>query len=153
MTTILVALDGSPRARGVFDAAATLARPLRARLVLYRALVIPPDFSAPGEAKGPDELPKYLEKEANAEFLALKMRAPDVPCEVRIDETDQPWRAIVAAGDAVNADLIVLGSHGFHGWDHMLGTTAGKVANRAHRNVMIIHESDGSGATRDGVAQ
>ena len=143
MTTILVALDGSTRARGVFDAAATLARALRARLVLYRALVVPPDLSAPGEAKGPDELPKYLEKEANAEFLALKMRAPDVPCEVRIDETDQPWRAIVAAGDAVNADLIVLGSHGFHGWDHMLGTTAGKVANRAPRNVMIIHESDG----------
>ena len=75
------------------------------------------------------------------------------PCEVRIDETDQPWRAIVAAGDAVNAALIVLGSHGFHGWDHMLGTTAGRVANRASRNVMIIHESVGSGATRAGIAQ
>ena len=152
MTTILVALDGSTRARGVFDAAATLARALRARLVLYRALVIPPDFSAPGEAKGMDELPKYLERRAHAEFLALKMRATDVACEIRIDESDQPWRAIVAAGDAVSADLIVLGSHGFHGWDRMLGTTAGKVANRADRNVMIIHTSDGSGATRDGVA-
>jgi nucleotide-binding universal stress UspA family protein len=153
MTTILVALDGSIRARGVFDAAATLARALRARVVLYRALVIPPDLSAPGEGKGPDDFPKYLEKEAHTELLALKTRATDVPCEIRIDETDQPWRSILAAGDTVNADLIVLGSHGFHGWDHMLGTTAGKVANRAPRNVMIIHESDGAEATRDRVAK
>ena len=153
MKTILVALDGSIRARGVFDAAATLARALRARLVLYRALVVPPDFSAPGGSESPDQLAKYLEKEAHAELLALKMRATDVACEIRIDVTDQPWKAIVAAGDAVNADLIVLGSHGFHGWDHMLGTTAGKVANRAPRNVMIIHASDGSGAARAGVPQ
>jgi nucleotide-binding universal stress UspA family protein len=152
MKTILVALDGSPRTRGVLDAAATLARGLGASLVLYRALLVPPDFSAPGGSENPDQLAKYLEKEAHAELLALKTRATDVPCEIRIDQTDQPWRAIVAAGDAVNADLIVLGSHGFHGWDHMLGTTAGKVANRAHRNVMIIHESDGSKATRPGVA-
>ena len=74
MTTILVALDGSTRARGVFDAAATLARALRARVVLYRALVIPPDLSAPGGSTSPDELPRYLEKEAHTEFLALKMR-------------------------------------------------------------------------------
>ncbi len=152
MTTILVALDGSTRVRGVFDAAATLARALRAHVVLYRALVIPPDLSAPGEGKGPDDFPKYLEKEAQTELLTLKMRATDVPSEIRIDQTDQPWRAILAAGDAVNADLIVLGSHGFHGWDHMLGTTAGQVANRAHRNVMIIHDSESSGATREGVA-
>ena len=153
MTTILVALDGSTRARGVFDAAATLARALGARLVLYRALVVPPDFSAPGGSTSPDEFPKYLEKEAHTELLALKMRATDVPCEIQIDRADQPWRAIIAAGDAMNADLIVLGSHGFHGWDHMVGTTAGQVANRAPRNVMIIHESDGSGATRERVAR
>jgi universal stress protein A len=153
MKTLLVALDGSARARGVFDAAASLARALRARMILYRALVIPPDFSAPGGSTSPEQLAKYVTKEAHAEFLALKTCATDVPCEIRIDETDQPWRAIVAAGDAVSADLIVLGSHGFHGWDHMLGTRAGKVANRASRNVMIIHEADGSGATHDRVAQ
>jgi nucleotide-binding universal stress UspA family protein len=144
ITTILVALDGSTRASGVFDAAATLARALQGRLILYRALLIPPDFSAPGASKGPDALPRYLEKEANAEFLALKVRAPDVACDIRIDETDQPWRSILAAGDAVDAALIVLGSHGYHGWDHMLGTTAGKVANCSLRNVMIIHDRAGS---------
>jgi nucleotide-binding universal stress UspA family protein len=142
--TILVALDGSIRAGGVFDAAATLARALQARLVLYRALVIPPDYSPAGVTRGHDDLPVYLEKEAHAEFLALQSHAPDVACDIRIEESDQPWRSILAAGEAVKASLIVLGSHGYHGWDRMLGTTAGKVANRARRNVMIIHDRERS---------
>jgi nucleotide-binding universal stress UspA family protein len=147
ISTILVALDGSTRASGVFDAAATLARALQAKLVLYRALVMPPDYSPAGVTRGPDELPAYLEKEAHAEFLALQLRAPEVACDIRIEESDQPWRSILAAGEAVNARLIVLGSHGFHGWDRMLGTTAGKVANRALRNVMIIHDRERSSGT------
>jgi nucleotide-binding universal stress UspA family protein len=144
ISTILVALDGSTRAGGVFDTAATLARALQARLVLYRALVIPPDYSPADVTRGPDELPVYLEKEAHAEFLALQSRAPDVACDIQIEESDQPWRSILAAGEAVNASMIVLGSHGYHGWDRMLGTTAGKVANRALRNVMIIHDQERS---------
>jgi len=144
ISTILVALDGSTRSGGVFDAAATLARALQARLVLYRALVVPPDYSPADVTRGPDELPVYLEKEARSELLALQTRAPDVACDIRVDESNQPWRSILAAGDAVNASLIVLGSHGYHGWDRMLGTTAGKIANRALRNVMIIHDRDQS---------
>jgi nucleotide-binding universal stress UspA family protein len=142
ISTILVALDGSTRASGVFDAAVTLARALHAQLVLYRALVIPPDYSPADVTRAPDALPAYLDQEAHVEFLALQSRAPDVACTIRIEESNQPWRSILAAGDAVNASLIVLGSHGYHGWDRMLGTTAGKVANRARRNVMIIHDRE-----------
>jgi len=145
--TLLVALDGSPRASGVFDAAAGFARALRARLVLYRALVIPPDYSPADVTRGADPLPKFLEEEASAQLVALKAKAPDVPCEIRIEEADEPWRAILGAGETVSADLIVLGSHGYHGWDRMLGTTAGKVANHAHRNVMIVHDRERSAAS------
>jgi nucleotide-binding universal stress UspA family protein len=62
------------------------------------------------------------------------------PCDIRIEESSQPWRSILAAGEAVNASLIVLGSHGYHGWDRVLGTTAGNLANRALRSIMIIHD-------------
>jgi hypothetical protein len=62
-------------------------------------------------------------------------------------QADQPWRAILAAADTVDAELIVLGSHGYHGWDRILGTTAGKIANLAQRNVLIVldrkHEAHG----------
>ena len=37
-------------------------------------------------------------------------------------------------------DLIVLGSHGYGTLDMLLGTTAGRVANIATRNVLVVHE-------------
>ncbi len=40
-------------------------------------------------------------------------------------------------------DLIVLGSHGYGGIDRLLGTTAAHVANRAERNVLVVHERVG----------
>jgi nucleotide-binding universal stress UspA family protein len=140
IATILVALDGSPRAAGVFDAAAGLARVHGARLVLYRALTLPPDYMPADVTRGPDPLPQFLENEARAQLVELRSRAPEVPCEIRVTVVGEPSQAILAAGDSADADLIVLGSHGYHGWDCVLGTTAGKVANRALRNVMIIHE-------------
>ena len=57
----------------------------------------------------------YLEKEAHAEFLALQSRAPDVACDIRIEESDQPWRSILAVGEAVNASLIVLAERAWTG--------------------------------------
>ena len=137
--TILCAVDGSVRAPGVVSAAAELARALGAQLVLYRAVVIPPDFS-PAGLTAPDTLPAYLEGEARAELTALGASIADLPCDLRVAQADQPWRAILAAADAVDAALIVLGSHGYYGWDHILGTTAGKIANLARRNVLVVHD-------------
>ena len=139
MTKILKADDGSAPAPGVFRAAANLARAMNAHAVLYRALEASPDFTPPGAA-GIDPLPAYLEAKARAQLTSLAATAPDVHCELRIEESLQPWRAILAAADAVRADMIVIGSHGYHGWDRILGTTAGKVANLSHRSVFVVHE-------------
>ena len=139
MTTIFIAVDGSGRAPGVFKAAANLARAMSAHAVLYRALEASPDFMPPG-AVGIDRLPAYREAEARAQLTFLAATAPDVHCELRIEEALQPWRAILAAADAAHADVIVVGSRGYHGWDRILGTTAGKVANLANRSVFVVHE-------------
>lgn len=56
-----------------------------------------------------------------------------------ISEQEPAWKAILATADQEDADLIVIGSHGYHGWDHVLGTTAGKVANVATRSVLVVH--------------
>ena len=50
----------------------------------------------------------------------------------------QPWRTIIDVADEIGADLIVVGSHGYHGLDHLLGTNAAKVANQACRNVLVV---------------
>ena len=135
---ILVAVDGSGRAPGVFKAAADFARATQARALLFRTLQGSPDFTPPGAAGVP--LSASVESKAREQLAALAASAPDVRCEIRIEEASQPWRAILAAADAEHADLIVLGSHGYHGWDRILGTTAGKVASLATCDVLVVHE-------------
>ncbi|HEY3667075.1 MAG TPA: universal stress protein, partial [Polyangiaceae bacterium] len=62
----------------------------------------------------------------------------------------QPWKMILEVAQDFEVDLIVIGSHGYKGWDHVLGTTAGKVVNHADRNVFVVHERVPEGAARGG---
>jgi len=58
-----------------------------------------------------------------------------------------PWREIVETGKELDVDLIVIGSHRYHGRvDRALGTVAAKVVNHADRDVLVVHER---GADRD----
>ena len=140
--SVLIAVDGSPRAQGVFEAGIDVARATRANVFLYRAVIVPPDFAPAGATTHGDPLPVFLEREARVDLLALTKRAPDVAIDMRIEHAIQPWRAILAMGDEIDANLVVLGSHGYHGWDRVLGTTAGKVANLANRNVLVVHDRE-----------
>jgi nucleotide-binding universal stress UspA family protein len=87
------------------------------------------------------DLPAYLTRQAMEEMRDLVALGSGASCELRVELVDEPWKGILAAADTVDADLIVLGSHGYRGWDRVLGTTAGKVANRAHRNVLVVHDN------------
>jgi nucleotide-binding universal stress UspA family protein len=138
---LLVALDASARAEGVFRSAVDLAEPLGASLHLLRAIAIPPEFPPAGHVSEADALPAYLTREASKQLRGFAGRAPQLHIETTIVESTQPWRAIIEAADRVDADLIVLGSHGYHGIDYLLGTNAGKVANLAHRNVLVVHQA------------
>lgn len=142
MRTILIAIDGSAHSPRVFEAGAASARAMHARAVVYRSIDVPSDYT-PGPTTKPDTLPAYLEREARAQLTSLVTSAPDVECALLVEQAAQPWRAILAAAEAVDADLIVLGSHGYHGWDRILGTITGKVANLAQRNVLIVHDRTG----------
>lgn len=138
--SILAAVDASERAPGVFDAAAALAAKFGANLHLIRVLAVPPEFPPAAAASHADTLPAHLEAIAIAQMSELTLRAPDLsisPPIVAIGQ--QPWRLILENAQRLNVDLIVLGSHGYDGWDRVLGTTAGKVANLADRNVFIVH--------------
>jgi universal stress protein A len=137
---ILAAIDDSERAPGVFDAAAELAQKFGATLYLVRAITIAPEFPAAAASSRADPLPAHLTHIAIAQLSELSKRAPSLlPTEPHI-AVGQPWKVILETAQDFGVDLIVLGSHGYHGWDRVLGTTAGKVANLADRNVFIVHE-------------
>lgn len=137
MKKLLVALDGSPRAHGVLAYAVAIARPAGATLVLFRAVHIPADMSLAWPL--PDEpLEADLVKRARSYLEDLARGLPaEILAGVRVS-VGSPWEAVCKAAREENADLIVIGSHGFGGVDHLLGTTAAKIVNHADRSVLVF---------------
>lgn len=136
---ILVALDETPIASRVLAVATGVADRFDADLHLFRALLVPPEFPAAApHASAPDPLARHLEIAAERALLELaagNARALAHPPMVRLGD---PWMAIVEASDARDVDLVVVGSHLYHWPDRVLGTVAGNLANRGHRNVLVV---------------
>jgi nucleotide-binding universal stress UspA family protein len=138
MKKIVVGLDGSPRERGVLDAAIGLARKTGAKLVLMRGVGIPQEMPTEALAVAPAEVPELLQRVARA---ALDKVATSVPSELLggcRTAFGTPWQSITSVASEENADLIVIGSHGYGGIDRVLGTTAAKVVNHADRSVLVV---------------
>jgi nucleotide-binding universal stress UspA family protein len=135
---ILVALDGSPRAPMVLEAATRLAELAGAKLVLYRAISVSPDLPRDAFVETDVRLEDVLK--ANA-YRDLETSA----AHVRKDLVEQivttfaiPWDGICRVARERDVDVIVIGSHGYGGLDRLLGTVAGKVVNHADRNVLVV---------------
>ena len=145
---ILIAVDDSPRAAGVFDTGAEYARKLGAELYLFQTLTIPPEFPAAAASSEEDQLPAHLIKIAKGQLCDLAKRAPDIAIAETVITFGTPGQMILEAADKLQVDLIVLGSHGYRGWDRVLGTTAATIANRSTRNVLVVHASSPNGNRR-----
>jgi nucleotide-binding universal stress UspA family protein len=138
MKRILVGLDGSPRAAGVLATAVTIARAQGAQLTLVRAVGLPPEVPQDFWKTTDEPLLEVLRKRAKLELDAL---GAGVPSEL-LGELDVvigvPWQAVCDLAKRIEADLIVIGSHGYAGVDRLLGTTAAKVVNHATCSVLVV---------------
>jgi nucleotide-binding universal stress UspA family protein len=137
MKKILVALDASPAARAVLDQAVAIARATGARLLLFRAVSLPVELPAEVLLEGA-AVEGVLLSRARAELQRLTVSVPvDLlgGTEVVIG---MPWQAICEAARRDEVDLVVIGSHGYGGWDRILGTTAARVVNHADRSVLVV---------------
>jgi universal stress protein F len=138
MNTILVALDGSPRAESVLAGAVGVARSRRAQLVLMRSIGVPADIPQDLWRSTDESLLDLLERRARA-FLA--QCDEKVPVEMRggtVVVIGSPWQSICDTAHSVRAELVVIGSHGYSGIDRLLGTTAAKVVNHAPCSVLVV---------------
>ena len=137
MKTILVALDGSPRAPGILALAVSLAKLNGAKLVLMRSFGLPPAMPPHVWALPDGSLIDSLRHDATS----LEGCAKEVPAElfgeIRV-ELGTPWQAVCQAARSVDADLVVIGAHGYSGVDHLLGTTAAKVVNHIDRPLLVV---------------
>jgi nucleotide-binding universal stress UspA family protein len=138
MKRILVGLDGSKRAASVLAAALRIAREQSAKVLLLRTVGLPPDVPQDFWKVTDEPLLEVLRRHA-LEYLDAEARA--VPAEL-LDRTEVavgvPWQAICEAARRDEADLVVVGSHGYAGLDHLLGTTAAKVVNHAPCSVLVV---------------
>ncbi len=137
--TLLAAVDASERAPGVLAAAREVAARFGARLHVYRAVYVPPDIPA-GAPSGDDRGASLMQERADAELRRLLGPGAGETVEA-VEMTDEPpYRAILAAADRLDVDLVVIGSHGYRGLDHILGTNAARVVNLGRRSVLVVHE-------------
>lgn len=140
MERLLVALDGSARAKHVLAVAVDLAQRTGAKLHLLRAVALPPELPAALWATAPTDATESLLLAGRRDLEDLEALVPEalrggVSCQVGV-----PWDAICTAAREWDVDLVVLGSHGHGLLDRIVGTTAAKVVNHVDRSVLVVKE-------------
>ena len=138
MKTIVVGLDASSRSPGVLRSAFNLAQQFQAKLYVVRAVSLPPEIPAEALTATPDALPARL---LDITKRGLDGALANVPSEWLAGSEARlgsPWQVLCDIAKEQSAELLVVGTHGFSGFDHILGTTAAKVANHAPCSVLVV---------------
>jgi nucleotide-binding universal stress UspA family protein len=138
MDRILVGLDASSRGSGVLAAATDLARRTGGKLILFRAVGVPHEIPAEAYSMTPAALAGMLEREAKRDLDTVASGLPAGMVLETVVSVGTPWQAICAAAEHHEADVIVIGSHGYSGIDRVIGTTAAKVVNHAKGSVLVV---------------
>jgi len=145
--TILVPVDFSGESFRAVDFALALARRFGATVHLvyvyegkpqFSSMVNPPElFSDPAiEVFSDREIAGRLKNEVQSRF---SIDLPREDCHFR---TGRPATEICAAAQKLNADLIVIATHGRTGLKHLtLGSTAEKIVRHASCPVLVVREA------------
>jgi nucleotide-binding universal stress UspA family protein len=126
---LLVAADFSPQAEKVLGVARDLAEAMQAAVTVLH--VVSPRAARSGD---PDTREEYrLTREA-----AEAMRESGIDAQGVVGE-GQPARVIVTEADRIDADMVIVGSHGFGAVFRMiLGSVSSEVLKKCRRPVMIV---------------
>jgi len=139
---ILVPVDGSATSFKAVDKAVDLAKAFDGKVtVIY--VIDPYPFTGVGTdfAYGQATYLNAATAEANDSIRAARERieAAGVPLESTVVENHTPWRGIIESANAIEADLIVMGSHGRRGLEKMvLGSVAQRVLQHADQPVLVV---------------
>ncbi len=141
--TILVATDFSSDADAAIEMAIEFALAFDSKLELFHAyhVEIPPIYAGfGGDFTRPEDILEPIREGAEATMNKLveevAARGLDVRGRVAMDHAS---RAILDEAERLLADLIVMGTRGLSGLDHLvLGSTAERVIRLAHCPVMTV---------------
>ncbi len=139
---ILVPVDGSDTSQIAVSKAIELANAFNSSVtVIY--VIDPYPFTGVGTdfAYGQAEYLSAATAEANAAVKAAKdaFSGAAVTVDASVIEAHTAWRGIVQAGESLQADLIVMGSHGRSGLEKLvLGSVAQAVLSHTKLPVLVV---------------
>ncbi len=143
---ILAALDGSPRSPQVLRQAAELCARTGATLHLCHAVNVPLGLPADTWTLSGEDLRSRLIDHGLHELtrLAADLHPHVTPVHwgERVSRLGRPAQVIVDLAEELKVDLIVIGCHSLDVLDRLLGTTAARVVNHAHCDVLVVRPTE-----------
>jgi nucleotide-binding universal stress UspA family protein len=137
---ILAAVDFSEHSREALEVAFTLAKAWpNATVTIQHTYEVPLGWHKSSHSY--EEFAAIMKKNAEDRFarLAPKLDAGDVPWSIRYDLGESIPKTVLAAADEIDANLIVLGSHGrTRPAGFLLGHVADAVCARTARPVLCV---------------
>ena len=145
---ILLATDGSECSAKAVYSVANRPWPAKSQIRIVSAVELPIVQTTPSPAYSmyPDALFESVCKEARTRAENAVSDARNVlsstglnSCDAEATPEGEPRSVILDEAKAWGADLIVIGSHGRHGWDRMvMGSVSESVALHAHCSVEVV---------------
>ena len=137
---VVVPTDFSPRSENAINYAVELAQRLVARLTLLHVAPEPSalDYTMAGiPLWDGEEAREQAEKKLAEEVARIKPAHPEVDSLLRTGLFCR--EEILKAAEEMPADLLVLTTHGYTGWKHLLfGSDAEKILERASCPILIV---------------
>ncbi len=139
---ILVPVDGSPTAQLAVEKAIVMAKAFGSRVTAIFVIDSYP-FSGIGTdfAYGQTEYLSAATAEANASVRVARTAfdAAGVSVDTSVIESHAAWRGIVESAASIQADLIVMGSHGRSGLEKLvLGSVTQAVLSHTKLPVLVV---------------
>ncbi len=135
---ILIAIDLSPESSKIVEHGTALAKANSSELSLVHVVEHVASIYD-SEASFPEipDIEKRLTEKATAGLEKVKQdyQIPDAECHIRCGT---PKHVIVDLAKETNVDLIVIGSHGRHGLQLLLGSTANGILHLATCDVLAV---------------
>ena len=141
---ILVPIDGSSTARQAIDKALAIAQAFKSSVTLIY-VIDPYAFTGVGNdfSYGQAEYLAAATAEANESIGAARrvFEAKGIAVNGSVVEGHAVYQAILDTAESLNADLVVMGSHGRRGLEKLvLGSVTAQVLSHAHLSVLVVRD-------------
>ena len=141
---ILVPVDGSSTAGQAIDKALALAEAFKSTVTLVY-VIDPYAFTGMGNdfSYGQAEYLEAATREGHDAIASARQvfETQGIPVNSSVVEGSAIYQAILDTAESIDADLVVMGSHGRRGLEKLvLGSVTAQVLSHAHLSVLVVRE-------------